>query len=526
MLYKNGVFKALIIFCLVSTTLFTRFYGLNWGDHYYFNPDENNMAISISQLSFNNLNPHFFAYGQFPLYLVFISAQLINFIKSRTFVEHVNFENAIFVLRFWSAFFSSLSVFLLYLIGKKIFKNIFNNLLFIFLIIFTPGLIQFAHFGTTESLLIFVFVFNIYISLKFIKDPKIGYIFLAALISGIGLSSKITALAFLSPIYLSIKKNTLLFLMFTSFTTLFFIIFSPYNFIDNLNFRSSINYETAVATGKLSVFYTRQFIDTKPYLFQFTNILPYVLGLPVFVLSIIGFAYLAISKKIFKVENLIVIIPSLIYFLYIGQLFTKWTRFMSPIFFLFPLLAIYLISLIKNKILGSFLTLICIIPGVIFMSNYFYKDTRIVFSNWMESNISVNAKVLSESGNVVNIPVSNKPFNVVNFDFYNLDQDISLQSGLPNLIQQSDYIIVPSRRMFKNQTGPNFPISQAYYRHLFSGDLGFSLTKIFKPSPDFFLNSENAEETWSVFDRPTIRVFKKDRQLSIPDIKNFILGNG
>jgi hypothetical protein len=53
---------------IVAISLFTRFYGLNWGSGLYFHPDENNMATALSQLSPSNFNP-LFAYGQFPLYL-------------------------------------------------------------------------------------------------------------------------------------------------------------------------------------------------------------------------------------------------------------------------------------------------------------------------------------------------------------------------------------------------------------------------------------------------------------------------
>ena len=81
---------------------------------------------------------------------------------------------------------------------------------------------------------------------------------------------------------------------------------------------------------------------------------------------------------------------------------------------------------------------------------------------------------------------------------------------LTDLIHQSGYIFIPSRRVFKNQNNSSFPISQKYYQSLFSGDLGFSQIKIFSKSNSLFLNSENAEETFSVFDNPTIRIFKKN----------------
>lgn len=81
---------------------------------------------------------------------------------------------------------------------------------------------------------------------------------------------------------------------------------------------------------------------------------------------------------------------------------------------------------------------------------------------------------------------------------------------LTNLIKDSDYILIPSRRVFKNQNNPSFPYSQKYYQSLFNNKLGFNQIKQFSSNNSLFLNSENAEETWSVFDNPTIRIFKKN----------------
>jgi hypothetical protein len=65
------MFSKKIVFLLILA-IFTRMIGLNWGDGNFYNPDENNMATSLSGLSFQNLDPHFYAYGQLPVYLGFV----------------------------------------------------------------------------------------------------------------------------------------------------------------------------------------------------------------------------------------------------------------------------------------------------------------------------------------------------------------------------------------------------------------------------------------------------------------------
>ena len=495
-------FLFLLFFLLV---IFTRFIGLTWGNGSYFHPDENNMATAISQFSPQNYNPHFFAYGQFPLYLGYFSLKAIGLPN--------NFGNSILILRIWSAMYSSLSVLIIYLIGKKLFSKSVNVIL-VLLIILNPGLIQLAHFGTTESLLILVFLANIFLAIKIIDHPRsyLLYIF-AGIVTGIGLATKISSLIFLGPILLAafavfvISPHRLTFipkiLLLFIFTLFFSITLSPYSLIAGHDFLSTQKYETGVATGVSKVFYTTQFQNTTPYLFQFVKIFPYVSGLPVFILGIFGFLLLI---KNLKAKNLIywllILVPSLVYFLYFGQLYTKWTRFVSPVFFLFPLLTVYFLSKIKNIPIRFVLLVFCCLPGIYFMNTYLHPDNRLTASQWINKNIPQNSKILSEGGNVVNLPLGPAPFQVTNYDFYGNYNPATLASD----IAASDYILVPSRRVFANY---HF----SYYQHLFDGSLGFREINQFNPHTDILLNPENAEETYSVFDRPTIRIYRKVKQL-------------
>ncbi len=505
MLSKKRVF---VVFLFVLA-IFTRFFKLNWGDNFFFNPDENNMVHSVSQMNQSNLDPKFYAYGQFPLYLTFF-----------TTFNH-DFKTIALTLRFWSAVFSCLSLIIFYFIGLKIFKFKKYALIFILFLIFTPGLIQISHFGTTESILLFIFASNIWLSFKIYDSQKIKYLTLASIISGLGLATKISSLILTTPVFLSLlflflKKPKLwqLFwssVIFINLTIFIGIVFSPYYLINPTEFFSTMKYEVGVATGQIPVFYTRQFINSLPYLFQLQKIFPYVNGLPIFILGLIGLCLILKSWIINHESNtylLLTLFPSLIYFIYQGQLFAKWTRFMSPIFFVLPLVSIFFIKKIKPKHLHYAVILVCLLPGVYFMKIYFLPDIRVQTNNWINKNIPLNSQVLSEGGNVVDLPLSGE-YDVTNFDFYTLDDNVTNLKKLNQSISQSDYLLIPSRRIFKNQNNSNFPYSQNHYQKLFSGQLNFNLIKTFSHNNSLFLNSENAEETWSVFDNPTIRIYSK-----------------
>jgi hypothetical protein len=466
------------LFLIISTVL-TRFVGIRWGNGFFFHPDENNMITAISNFSSTNLNPNFFAYGQFPLYLSYF-----------TFAQNP------YGLRIWAAIFSCLTILFFYFISKKIFQK--KYWIFLLLLIFNPGLIQLAHFGTTESLLIFVFTVNMYIALLLAKKNKFKYLFFAALISGIGIATKITAVIFILPLIFTIYKNLRFTIYYLILTLIFSCLFSPYSIIAYNEFLKSMSYETSVATGKIIVFYTRQFLDTIPYYFQFSKIFPYTSGIVVFILSIFGLFKL--NKKFF-----LFLLPALIYFLYTGQLFVKWTRFMSPVFFVFPFLATLFLIKINHKIFRNILILLSILPALTFIRIYTQEDTRIHASRYF--NYQKPSTIFSESGNVINIPISSNGHKIENFNFYDLDQEGD--GLLYKHIQKSDYILIPSRRVFKNQNNDRFPLSKKYYSKLFSGELGFVLDKKIEIKSSLFLNSENAEETWSVFDHPIVRIYKR-----------------
>jgi hypothetical protein len=495
----------IIIFAFLS-----RFIGLYWGNGNFFHPDENNMATAISGLSITDLNPHFFAYGQFPLYLAFFS--LFPFTGN-----HPSFSASILALRFWSAVFSLIYLFFAFKIGQTLFKKNNSALIFLILLIFSPGLIQLAHFGTTESILCSVFMANLYYSIKILTQPRLTNFLLAALFIGIGLGSKITAIFFITPLIFAtiftqktrLPASRYLYFFIYLLTSFFlFLLLSPYNWINFSVFLSTLKYETAVATGAIEVFYTRQFLFTPPYLFQFIKIFPYASGVFIFIFSFFGFV--SFIKKIpgnFK-NWFIILFSSLIYFLYFGSILAKWTRFIAPIFFIFPLFTTLFLDRLKTFFKIS-LMLFCCLPGFVFWLNYLRPDIRLLAAADINHRLPAGSSVLSESGNVFPLPLSTD-FKVADFDFYNLDFNQDNQNRLNNLVSQTDYILVPSRRIFKNQTLPLFPQSGRYYQQLFDGNLGFKLNKIYQPL-DLFLNPENAEETWSVFDRPTLRLFQRTK---------------
>lgn len=558
-LLKSIINRPLLWILLAATIL--RFAGLNWAMPYRPHPDEWNMANAITRLNpKDQLNPHFFAYGQFPLYLSYFSASIYNqipWINKPT----IDTNEATFFLRFYSALASVITVVFIYLIAGKLLNKQFAVVASV-LAVFSPGMIQNAHFGTTEALLTLFFTVIICLSLKLHDNFDIKTILLAGIVLGMAVGSKLSGLAFGLPVFVvfvleaikSVREKKFRHLFYIPILGLFFlgivsisaIIFSPHLVVSFKDSRSTLRYEATVATGDSRVFYTRQYLKTTPVVFQLIKVFPYTNGLTVLLFGLIGLVLslvAVINPKGMKKKRaywFILIVSFLGYFLSQAFLFAKWTRFMAPVFPFFPILALFVWSLLKKEIKNTKLfrmlfTAYCflaIIPAIYFSSIYFIPDIRFIASEWIYKNIPSGSAILFDTGNVMDIPALPPTYNykppttnyqTTSFDFYGLDENKDLYPKLLDKLVEADYIFVPSRRIFSNHMRfpEQFPLTNRYYELLFSGDLGFTPIKTFCPLPQLmpagfncFPTDEQAEETWSVFDHPVIRIYEKVNRLS------------
>ena len=124
-----------LLILLILIGAFLRFYNLNWGSPFYFHPDERNIASAVTQLVFpDQMNPHFFAYGSLPIYLIYFAGVVFNLFTSCIWANclphealakggqllTVGFEQAIIISRFYSALFSTLLIPLSFVIARSI----------------------------------------------------------------------------------------------------------------------------------------------------------------------------------------------------------------------------------------------------------------------------------------------------------------------------------------------------------------------------------------------------------------------
>lgn len=596
----SWIIGALFFFVLV----YTRFVGLGWGLPYPMHPDEWNIARSVQQLECsapqstpgvswlqNCLNPHFFAYGQPTIYLGAVLVGLSRLASG--IVGPIQLTEAILALRTISAISSVLCVYFMILIYRQCVVLSARRTWHLIPMIFSPALIQFAHFGTTESVLMMLYVWLTYHTIKYIKSEPVknkqhsySYVVGCGLLVGaacaVKLSSAVFALAPLLVLAHQVGKalraaqtpriQTLLHLLRMLFVAviagaLIFVALSPHFVISWVDTLSSLRYESDVAMGTFLMFYTRAFAMSRPVVYPLVAIFPAALGWAQYIMLGAALAYIFMVRRRMNRSFATLVFFAIVYFLISSFVFTKWTRFLAPIF---PLLVVALSILLAHvqehltsrltirpiiqATLWTALSIVLSIAAIGYLHVYQSADVRFQASQWIARNVPDGSVILSETANVVDVPIYPSTYTGqrpelenISFDFYNLDQDPHLPATLAAAIARADYIVVPSRRIYANhwcnkqEIAPGtrfakvvgetvayepgrcdylrrtYPALNAYYDQLFSETLGFEHVQTFHSFPQITLfghriyvfADEQFDETWTVFDHPVIRVFQR-----------------
>ena len=184
---KSPGFHIIILVTLVLSSVLFRFTNLNWDSGNRIHPDEAlivNGANSIRWVS--NLNPNFHDYNGFPVYLLSSISQ---------FTKHVSIEDMTIVGRHLSAFISSISVLLFYLLLIKLFPPTIA-LASTTAFSFSPLLIQLAHFYTTDSILVFLLILLLFYMYNYSVKPSIKNLIFLSIPLGLSIAAKNTGYLF------------------------------------------------------------------------------------------------------------------------------------------------------------------------------------------------------------------------------------------------------------------------------------------------------------------------------------------
>jgi hypothetical protein len=510
------------------------------------------------------LNPHFFAYGSLPLYLL----KVVGSTLSIFYPPAVNYDQINLVGRFISAIFDVGTLIVVFLLGRKLFSKT-AGLITAFLYGISVLPIQLSHFYAVDTILTFFILSTLYQSIGLYEKPTVGRSIFVGFFFGLSLATKISGLALLSAIGAVLIVDFLLMfiksphrphiwlphvpkfiknLFIDGFIILIvsaitFVIFEPYAILDFKTFWANNMQQQQMTYNAFTFPYTLQYVGKIPYIYELKNIFFWGQGPIIASISFLGIFYalfIVIKKKKEKkwAQELILIIFLLSYFAIVGHFAIGFMRYMLPLYPIFCLFgAVSIIKLgqiikakIKSHIILNTLYLIffasLLVWPLSFMHIYTQPNTRVLASEWINKNISVGAKIAIEHWDD-GLPLGTQSnYRVSVLPIYDMQNPV-INAQIYQSVKESEYLIiasnrlhVPLQRIAKNCQKWNIPQERCpsnadqYYEDLFSGKLGFRKIAEFATYPtlpifNIQINDQSSDENFTVFDHPKIMIFKK-----------------
>ncbi len=258
------------------------------------------------------------------------------------------------------------------------------------------------------------------------------------------------------------------------------------------------------------------------------------------------------------------------YFGVIGRSAVKFMRYMLPLYPVLCVLAVVGISVISYKlpvltwrgksVVGKDLKsrnvflVICLLVLLLtggwtmaFMSQvYGQENTRIQASKWMATQLKTQDSKLKIIGiehwdDALPVPPwtmgfqramigQKEPTWQVELPLYEPDSE-SKWRLMAGKLEQVDAIVLASNRLsapLMRIGGEKYGITKRYYELLFGGGLGFDQVADFHVMPGidgWRVDDQLADESFTVYDHPQVRIFRKRQLMSADDYFSLIMGD-
>ncbi len=593
--------SSLALGAVAIAALWMRLYDINWDANNHLHPDERAITLVVQCLGLHSAppgcpavsdpaNPHFFAYGSFPLYLLaLVSNGLAHLFAGwhglptdgGTFNDY---NHITLVGRALSALFDTGTALVAGLIARRLVGRWWGVFAAAFVAV-TTFEVQISHFYAVDTVLTFFTTLAIFGALGLAglrradgTDPlalegdmpptrfTLAWSLLTGLALGLAITSKVSAAPLVAPIALALVVRwrrlgwgawtdiamSAIATATTAFVTI--ILTMPYAFLDATEFWRDVNEQSALAKGTVVYPYTIQFANTTPYLYQLKNIFIWDLGPTLTLAGIAGVLYAL--WRVWRRWDDILLVPLawvLIYFGITGDFYTKYSRYEVPIFpILAVLAAVALAALFRSTVrlpqwsalrrfeewpprqrfvawrpdwprwLAAGLAGVTLAGGLLwtlaFLQIYTQPVTRVTASEWIYAHVPAGSIITHEVwDDALPLQVGNDSPYIYHWEDLNLyDTDTTTKATqLAQQIATADVIVLSSARLVKSITNvpAMYPLTTNYYHLLFAGKLGFALAHApFANEPHlgpFRLPDASADESFSVYDHPTVWIFTR-----------------
>ncbi len=527
------------MFVLAITLLvgfFLRMVGFNWDQGLHLHPDERMLLMVADKIHlFDQLNPNFFNYGSLPIYLLRATGQIIHTFFPTTLSLY---DSLLHIGRALSLIADLTIMLMIHKLSWKLFKNKAITIIAPLLYAFAFFPIQNSHFFIVDTFLnLFIFL-TLYSLLRYLEQSTRLRLLTVALAFAAAVTTKVTAIIFIPFILFHIlfhhrknfRKGAYHILTFSLLLLSFSFIFMPFAFINWHKFITDISLQIKLGSDPYVFPYTLQYVGTVPYLYYLKNIFLWGLGPITSVLALFGIMGLAnkliTRRKTLNMSQVIFLAYYVFYFLFIGFSAVKFMRYMLPIYPFITILAAYGLEMIRKKAGGRFfvVTLLVVVTGWTFALNSIYlkEHTRITATKWIQQNIPSGSIIAFEHWDDRVPMVGEYVYNEL--QLYNQPDNKAKWETISGQLKNSEYMVIASNRLYTplqklddcKKYKSCYPIASKYYKDLFAGRSEFEIIKEFSVQPSLkILNTEyqipdkSSDESFTVYDHPTIYIFKK-----------------
>ena len=581
----------IVLAAILAVALALRLYGLNWDEGFGWtpHPDERAILFKVIEIDLPTLgdlgvlldseqspwNPGWFPYGSLPLYLI----KLVDHFFGHLPV--IGFQDLRVPARAVSALADVVTILITFLIGKAIWSRM-TGLLAAGLVAFSVIHIQLSHFFAVDTLMALFATATLYFLLRVVRWGRYSDSALAGLCVGLALATKISVAPILAAyvvahfIYVSgivpngAGRNIAFFERLSSGTkagliglgvvVVALLVAQPYAFLDWRQFYGDFVEQSEMVRRIRDYPYTRQYIDTTPYLYHVQQLAVWGLGLSLGVLALVGTLYAALKglriwyavaylvMGIALPAGILILSSSMVatllasaiavgavvatiplrpldtrlntvllcwvvpYFLIVGAFDVKFMRYMLPIT---PVLVLFGARMavdlwswsmrrhsgVKMGIgtIAALSVAATVFYGVSYSGIYTERHSAVRASEWIQSNVPRGSVILKEHWEE-GLPGLYE-YEIEELPIYEYDLPAKF-SKMSELLSEADYIALYSNRLYGtvSRLPDRYPVSREYYRQLFTGQLGYELATHFTSYPNL-LGIGFVDET---FERPDL----------------------
>lgn len=562
--------ETLLLVLILMAGAALRLYGLNWDAGHWLHPDERQIYFVAGDLAWPDslaqalspdspLNPHFFAYGSLPIYLVRLVAALLGAFWP-TLRQSGNLHLA---GRPLAVLFDLGTVYLTYRLVLKLSDRADRERCALFaaaLVSLAVIHVQLAHFYTVDPVLTFFVMLTLNLAADVIQGGGLRQQAALGLALGLALATKVSAAPLVVAVLVAydtrrrgtsaepwlpdlVRRVALTLLVAVAV----FFLTQPYALIDWKTFLEHTFRESEIARGARDVPYTLQYTGTLPFLYSVWQTALWGLALPVGLLAWLALAATLVRwlRRASWTDALLLAWAGL-YFAATGLLHTRYLRYMLPLAPVLCILAVRLLAELQSRwlrVLGYWLLgMGSLVYVLAFSAIYTQPHPWIVASEWIYREVPAGGVLSVEHWDMaLPLPLEmegrsrrqseydlrvlalyDEPDDAVKWGALAADGSM----GLAATLASSDYLIVASRRLYGSipRAPDRYPVASRYYEQLLSGDLGFELVREYgrgpawlnprlSPLPDAAPTWLVPDESFVVYDHPRALIFRNAERL-------------